>query len=227
MQYICQANQTSVMQALLPSHSLPPYSVRDGIIKWKHFPCYWPFVRENTSHWWFPFTMASDTELWFFLYQCLNKWLSKQSRRLWFEMPSHSLWSHCNWALVYHIISIIKFFNKHGFLTHCFGSGQETMVHIIRVVFYIIIQLAKTKWPKLGEKYVNFECEKFWPAWIIIIHVIPKHIFAKLGLWPHEQLTHWGWETYMHQWTGSSVAEVMAWHLFSIKSLRQLMLINY
>ena len=26
----------------------------------------------------------------------LNKLLSKQSRRRWFETPSHSLWSHCN-----------------------------------------------------------------------------------------------------------------------------------
>ena len=27
---------------------------------------------------------------------CLNKRLSKQSRRRWFETPSHSLWHHCN-----------------------------------------------------------------------------------------------------------------------------------
>ena len=27
---------------------------------------------------------------------CLNKWLSKQSRRHWFETPSHSLSHHCN-----------------------------------------------------------------------------------------------------------------------------------
>ena len=27
---------------------------------------------------------------------CLNKWLSKQSWRRWFETPSCSLWRHCN-----------------------------------------------------------------------------------------------------------------------------------
>ena len=27
---------------------------------------------------------------------CLNKWLSKRSRRWWFDMPSRSLWRHCN-----------------------------------------------------------------------------------------------------------------------------------
>ena len=31
-----------------------------------------------------------------FLNLHLNKWLSKQSRRRWFEMPSRSLWRHCN-----------------------------------------------------------------------------------------------------------------------------------
>ena len=27
---------------------------------------------------------------------CQNKRLSKQSRNMWFEMPSHPLWRHCN-----------------------------------------------------------------------------------------------------------------------------------
>ena len=35
-------------------------------------------------------TKASDAALWYFL--CLNKWLAKQSRRWWFQVPSRSLW---------------------------------------------------------------------------------------------------------------------------------------
>ena len=31
-----------------------------------------------------------------FFYLRLNKWLSKQLRRRWFEVPSCSLWYHCN-----------------------------------------------------------------------------------------------------------------------------------
>ena len=31
-----------------------------------------------------------------FVYLCLNKRMSKQSRRWWFEMPSCTLWRHCN-----------------------------------------------------------------------------------------------------------------------------------
>ena len=36
------------------------------IIKWKHFPCYWPFVRG--IHQWIPLTKASDAELSCFLW---------------------------------------------------------------------------------------------------------------------------------------------------------------
>ena len=39
-----------------------------------------------------PVTWSSDV----FFDLCLNKWLSKQSWGRRFEMPSHSLWRHCN-----------------------------------------------------------------------------------------------------------------------------------
>ena len=40
----------------------------DDVIKWKHFPRYWPFVREFTRHRWIPLTKASDAELCCFLW---------------------------------------------------------------------------------------------------------------------------------------------------------------
>ena len=40
-------------------------NIRDDVIKWKHFPRYWSFVRG--IHWWIPLTNASDAELWCFL----------------------------------------------------------------------------------------------------------------------------------------------------------------
>ena len=40
----------------------------DDVIKWKHFPRYWPFVRESTGHRWIPLTKPSDAELWYFLW---------------------------------------------------------------------------------------------------------------------------------------------------------------
>ena len=53
-------------------------SWHDDVIKWKHFPHYWPFVRGIPGHRWIPHTKASDAELWCFDLR-LNKWLSKQS----------------------------------------------------------------------------------------------------------------------------------------------------
>ena len=55
-----------------------------------------PLCRQFTGHGWIPRTKASDAELWCFLWLHVNKQLSKQSWGWWFEMPSHSLWRHCN-----------------------------------------------------------------------------------------------------------------------------------
>ena len=69
----------------------------DDVIKWKHFPHYWPFVRG--IHWspvdspykgqWCGALMVS-------LILCMSKRLNIQLRHRWFEMPSCSLWHHCN-----------------------------------------------------------------------------------------------------------------------------------
>ena len=67
----------------------------DDVIKWKHFPRYWPFLRRNHRSPVNSPTKANDAELWFF-YLRPNKRLSKQSWGWCFETPSHSLWRHCN-----------------------------------------------------------------------------------------------------------------------------------
>ena len=69
----------------------------DGVIKWKHFPRYWPLWGEFTVHRWIPRTKASDAELWYFLW---SERLSKQSGRRWFYTPSRPLWRHCNAILI-------------------------------------------------------------------------------------------------------------------------------
>ena len=68
-------------------------SLHDDVIKWKYFPCYWPFCAENS-----PVTgellaqrpVARSFDVLFDL--CLNKQLSKRWRRRWFETS----WRHCN-----------------------------------------------------------------------------------------------------------------------------------
>ena len=48
------------------NHSKHSLYIHDDVIKWKHFPRYWPFVRE------IPLTKASDAELWCFLWSALE-----------------------------------------------------------------------------------------------------------------------------------------------------------
>ena len=55
-----------------------------------------PVCEEFTGHRWIPLTKVGDAELDVFFHLCLNKRLSKQWWSWWFEMPSHSLWCHCN-----------------------------------------------------------------------------------------------------------------------------------
>ena len=63
----------------------------DDVIKWKHFPCYWTFVRVNSPHkgQWCGALMFSLISVW------INGW-KKQSWGWWFETLSCPLWRHCN-----------------------------------------------------------------------------------------------------------------------------------
>ena len=57
----------------------------DDIIKWKHFPRYWPFMRG--IHWSLPSQRPVTRSFDVFFSLRLNKQLSKQSWGLWFETP--------------------------------------------------------------------------------------------------------------------------------------------
>ena len=63
----------------------------DDVITWKHVPRYWLFVRGVHPAQW-PVMRSFDV----FFDLRLNKRLSKQSRRWWFETTSPSLWRHCD-----------------------------------------------------------------------------------------------------------------------------------
>ena len=55
-----------------------------------------PSWGESTAHWWFPSQKPVTRIFDVFFDRRLNKRLSKQSRRWWFETPSRSLWRHCH-----------------------------------------------------------------------------------------------------------------------------------
>ena len=67
------------------------FSFHDDVIKWKHFPRYWSFVRG------IPLTKTSDARSFDVFFDLrLDKRLRKPSRRRWFKTPSRSLWRHCH-----------------------------------------------------------------------------------------------------------------------------------
>ena len=69
----------------------------DDVIEWKHFRSYSPFVRG--IHRWpvnSPHKGQWHRALFFFFDMHLIKRLGKQSRRRWFETPSHWLCRHCD-----------------------------------------------------------------------------------------------------------------------------------
>ena len=55
-----------------------------------------PLWGESTGHRWIPLTKASGAKLWYFLDLRLNKRLSKQTIRRWFQTTSRTLWRRCN-----------------------------------------------------------------------------------------------------------------------------------
>ena len=82
------------LQCVSPFHT-EIANTHDDVIKWKHFPRYWPFVRgihpgEVPSQ--RPVTRRFDV----FLDQRMYKRWSEQPWGWWFETPSWSLWRHCN-----------------------------------------------------------------------------------------------------------------------------------
>ena len=93
--------ETKQMVSILRPHLSPVFvdlhwlpvsqRINDNVIKLKHLPRYWHFVRG--IHWSHrPVTRSFD----FFFDQRLNKRLNKQSVRRWFETPPRSLARHCN-----------------------------------------------------------------------------------------------------------------------------------
>ena len=76
LQFLQDESQVSWVKLSSFSWCLPVYArVRhDGIMTWKRFLHYWPFVRESTSHWWItPRKGASNSELLCYLYSVYCK----------------------------------------------------------------------------------------------------------------------------------------------------------
>ena len=146
----------------------------DDVIKWKHFPRYWPFVRGihrspvNSPH---KGTRSFDI----FLDLRLNKRFGKQRWGWWFETSSHPLWRHCN---AYISLAFIiegyrpKNFNKgprktwHGLL-----FNLQTWAPILRLQRYSKYQTAREG---------SFLCESTSMVLFLFISVNSLSCFMRL-----------------------------------------------
>ena len=88
----------------LHNRGLCLFGDHDDVIKWKHIPYHWPFVRGNPlvtggipSH----RAVTQSCDVFFDLR--LNKRLSKHSGHRWFETPWCPLWRHCDADLQYEL----------------------------------------------------------------------------------------------------------------------------
>ena len=74
-------------------------SCHDDVMKWEHFPRYWPFVRGIQV-------------------------FSKQWRRRWFETPSHSSWRHYNVKIAWNMWLIHAYFITQWWYKMIPGAGS-------------------------------------------------------------------------------------------------------
>ena len=82
--------------SLVSPYSITVLARHDDVMKWRHFPRNWPFVRGIHRSRWFPTQSPVTRSFDVFFDLRLNKRLSKQPWGWWFETPSCSLWRQCN-----------------------------------------------------------------------------------------------------------------------------------
>ena len=119
--------------------------VHEDVIKWEHFPRYWPFLRGIHQSLVDSPQRLVTRSFDIFLHLRLNKRLSKQSRRRWFETPSRLLWRHCNdswerasviYCIIHYISIVYKHFQNILKLSHC---RLVTHIHVYTSVKLVIV----------------------------------------------------------------------------------------
>ena len=93
--------------------------MHDDVIKWKHFPRYWSFVRGIHRSRWIPHTRNFDV----FFDLRLNKW------GWWFETPSWSLWRQCNVSSLSCTVNIMIFWFQY----------HESQITVVKTIILSLI----------------------------------------------------------------------------------------
>ena len=108
--------------------------LHDDVIKWKHFPRNWPFVRGFTGPGEFPTQRPVTRSFDVFFDLRLNKRSSKQPWGWWFETPSWPLWRQCNGFISEALIELKIFESRSpitliSFVKSFWNFAQSTAVY--------------------------------------------------------------------------------------------------
>ena len=116
----------------------PLHEPHDDVIKWKHFPRNWPFVRGiHRSRGEFPTQRPVTRSFDVFFHLRLDKRLNKQSRCWWFETLSGPLWRHGNECWL-----IVNWTNGDKFQSH---SHRDSSIYIREHAFeHVVRKIAAT-----------------------------------------------------------------------------------
>ena len=140
------SNSNALAMELLQSCT-KPLIYHDDVIKWKHFPRYWPFglrihrSQVNSLH-----KGQWRATLMFSLIYALNKRLGKQLWGWWFETPSCSSWRHWNVLtvmLMYVSIGSSSMTNSSRFML---GTFRSTLTPSLQAVELVNLQYNNKTW---------------------------------------------------------------------------------
>ena len=164
----------------------------DDVIKWKHFPRYWPFVRGihrspvNSPHkgQWCGALMFS------LIYAWINDWVNnKQSWGWWFETPTCSLWRHCNDCAILGMrwkkLSWVTLWHTNLWYL-CDVHTRVIMLHLFYQIICVHVQnftrgpFYQRGWTLIPGRISNHVPSKVWNA---ITYTFPNLNGATVGVW--------------------------------------------
>ena len=118
-----------------PNFRIGHVPFRDDVIKWKHSPRYWPFVRWIHRLRWIPLTKASDTELWCFLWSAswINGWVNSREAG---DLRRHG--THYE-VIVMNLLFVNIYVQCYSYKSNCLSKAK----HILPTYEFLRIVLEK------------------------------------------------------------------------------------
>ena len=151
----------------------------DDVIKWNHFPRYWPFAQEIHRSRWIPRTQRPVTRSFDVFFDLrLNKRLSKQPWGWWFETPPWSLWRQCN---VYVLGCSVRVSDNRSFKQLDIFKCNYIKVH---------------SGYGLNQRPDALLCNAFslwpipYPEWFLYIHNVVFHCKCNMLVWKLSNIIH-------------------------------------